>query len=290
LAGYSRPGRPGFGTMVAMPAHYDSYDRVAIVTGADSGIGAASAVALAHAGFDVGITYRADEKGANATAQRVRSTGRRAEVRQLDLTQLPAAAAAVDALADTLGGLGVLVNNAGTGKSVPALDTTFDEWREVIAVDLEGPFLCAQRAARRMVAAGRGGRIVNITSVHEHAPRVGSAAYCAAKGGLGLLTKVLAQELAEHGITVNAVAPGEIATPMTGQEDVDPFTVRRPGVPVGRPGDPGEIGAVVALLASPEAAYVTGASWVVDGGLLLMGPQAGSHLRSDEWRRAAEGS
>jgi NAD(P)-dependent dehydrogenase (short-subunit alcohol dehydrogenase family) len=156
----------------------------------------------------------------------------------------------------------------------------------VLVTDLDGAFLCLQRAARRMVAAGRGGRIVNITSVHEHQPRVGAAAYCAAKGGLGLLTKVAALELAEHGITVNAVAPGEIATAMTGQEDEDPTAPghRRPGVPLGRPGDAREVAAVVALLASPDGGYVTGASWAVDGGMLQMGPMAGSHLKADEWR------
>ena len=121
-----------------------------------------------------------------------------------------------------------------------------------------------------MVAQGRGGRIVNVTSVHEHVPLRGGAAYCAAKGGLGLLTKVMAFELAEHGITVNAVAPGEIATPMTGAEDVDPRTLPRPQVPLGRPGDANEVAAVVGFLASPEAAYVTGSSFVVDGGMLLM--------------------
>ncbi len=138
-----------------------------------------------------------------------------------------------------------------------------------------------------MVAAGRGGRIVNITSVHEHAPRVGAAAYCAAKGGLGLLTKVAALELAEHGITVNSVAPGEIATAMTGQEDEDPTAPghERQGVPLRRPGDAREIAAVVAFLASPQASYVTGASWAVDGGMLQMGPHGGSHLTSDEWRQ-----
>ena len=138
-----------------------------------------------------------------------------------------------------------------------------------------------------MVAAGSGERIVNITSVHEHQPRVGSGAYCAAKGGLGLLTRVAALELAEHGITVNAVAPGEIATPMTGQEDEDPTDPgkHRPGIPIGRPGDAREIAAVVAFLASPAAGYVTGASWPVDGGMLQMGPMAGSHMSSDDWRR-----
>jgi NAD(P)-dependent dehydrogenase (short-subunit alcohol dehydrogenase family) len=268
-----------------MPQRYDDYDRIAVITGADSGIGEATAVALARAAFDIGVTYRRDSAGAEATAAAVRELGRRCEVRQLDLRRLPAAAEVVDELADSLGGLGVLVNNAGTGISTPVVDTGYEQWREVLSVDLDGPFLCGQRAARRLIAGGRGGRIINITSVHEHAPRVGSGAYCAAKGGLGLLTKVMAQELAGYGITVNAVAPGEIATAMTGNEDVDPHSVERPGVPVGRPGDANEVAAVVALLASPAAAYVTGSSWTVDGGMLLMGPQAGSHLSSDDWRR-----
>ena len=136
-----------------------------------------------------------------------------------------------------------------------------------------------------MVAAGRGGRIVNITSVHEHQPRVGAAAYCAAKGGLGLLTRVAAIELAEHGITVNAVAPGEIATPMTGQEDQDPREVERPGVPLGRPGDAHEMAAVIAFLASVHSSYVTGSSFVADGGMLLMGPHGGSDIETDDWRK-----
>ncbi|WP_229072844.1 SDR family oxidoreductase [Actinoplanes sp. DH11] len=262
----------------------DNYDRIAVVTGSDSGIGEATAIALAKAGFDVGVTFRSDDKGAQEVAAKVRATGRRCEVRHLDLSRLPAAADVIDDFAAAFGGLGVLVNCAGTGISTPVIDTGYDEWREVLTVDLDGPFLCAQRAARHMRSRGNGGRIINITSVHEHAPRVGSGAYCAAKGGLGLLTKVMAQELAADGITVNAVAPGEIATPMTGNEDADPFTIDRPGVPLGRPGDANEVAAVVAMLAGPDAGYVTGASWVVDGGMLLMGPQAGSHLTSDEWR------
>ena len=253
--------------------------RRAIVTGSDSGIGKATAVALAGAGCDVGITYRSDEEGAKGTAEEVEQLGRRAEVRHLDLSDPTAGPPLVDELAEALGGLDVFVNNAGTGASTPFLDHGFDEWRSVLAVDLDGPFLCGQAAARRMVAVGRGGRIVNVTSVHEHVPLEGSSAYCAAKGGLGLLTKVMALELAPHGITVNALAPGEIATPMTGNEDVDPEAVERPAIPMGRPGDAHEMAAVVAFLASPEASYITGESVVADGGLLLMAAVANQRAK-----------
>ncbi|MFD3546351.1 SDR family oxidoreductase [Streptomyces sp. NPDC058655] len=257
----------------------------AVVTGSDSGIGRAVAVRLAQAGIDVGVTWHSDERGAQQTAEEVRAHGRRAVVSRLDLTALPAAADVVDHLADELGGIDVLVNNAGTGTATPFVDLDLATVREVLDVDLVGPLLCGQRAARRMIARGRGGRIVNITSVHEHQPRVGAGPYCAAKAGLGLLTQVMALELAEHRITVNAVAPGEIATPMTGQEDQDVRGAERPGIPLGRPGDAREVAEVVAFLAGPAASYVTGASWAVDGGMLRMGPMAGSHLDHDRWRR-----
>jgi NAD(P)-dependent dehydrogenase (short-subunit alcohol dehydrogenase family) len=242
----------------------------AIVTGSDSGIGKATAVQLARAGYDVGVTYNTDADGAKDTAREVESHARRAVVRQLDLSKLPKAADAIDDLAAELGGLDVLVNNAGMNNAAPFLELEWQDWVETIDVDLNGAFLCAQRAARRMVEQGRGGRIVNVTSVHEHVPLPDSSAYVAAKHGLGGLTKQMALELAPHGITVNAVAPGEIATPMNDAEDVDPHTIDRPHIPLGRPGSAHEIASIVVWLCSEGAAYTTGQSFVVDGGLLLM--------------------
>jgi len=259
-----------------------SYPRLAIVTGADSGMGKATAELLASEGFDVGITYHTDQGGAEDTKAGIEQRGGACHVLQQDLTS-PDTGAVVDELADRLGGLGVLVNNAGTGQSEKFLDMDYDRWRQVLATDLDGPFLCAQRAARRMLAAGRGGRIINVTSVHEHVPRAGSATYCAAKAGLGMLTKVLALELGEHGITVSSVAPGEIATPMTGRSEEDAFDVDRPGNPLTRPGHVNEVASVIVFLASPRSSYLTGTSITVDGGLTLMA--AHGHDSADpEWR------
>lgn len=259
--------------------------RSAIVTGSDSGIGRATAVEFARTGMDVGITWHADSDGAEQTAQEVRSLGQRAVVANLDTTDLPGCGDVIDDLAGQLGGLDVFVNNAGTGDNAPFLEMGFDQWRHTVATDLDGAFVCIQRAAKRMMSGGRGGRIIAVTSVHEHQPRVGASAYDAAKHGLGGLIKTIALELGQYGITANAVAPGEIATPMTGMTDQDPNQVERPGIPLGRPGDAREIAAVIAFLASPAASYVTGASWVVDGGMLQMGPHAGSHLTTGDWRK-----
>jgi NAD(P)-dependent dehydrogenase (short-subunit alcohol dehydrogenase family) len=243
--------------------------RTAIITGSDSGIGRATAVRLARDGFDIGVTWHTDEEGARGTASEVEEAGRRAVVRRLDVTAFAEAADTVEELAGELGGLDVFVNNAGGGETHPFLDFPLEDWQRVLDRNLTGAFVCGQRAARLMVEAGTPGRIVNITSVHEHIPLREAAAYCAAKGGLGLLTKVMALELGEHGITVNSIAPGEIATPMTGAHDEDPADHERPALPAGRPGNAHEIAELVAFLARPDARYTTGSSFVVDGGLML---------------------
>ena len=268
-----------------MPDPKEFNPQRAVVTASDSGIGKATAVALAQAGMDVGITWHSDSDGAEQTAEEVRSHGRQAYVAQLDTQQLDSCGDVVDDLVRQLGGLDVFVNNAGTGDNAPFLELTLEQWRHTVATDLDGAFVCLQRAAKHLVQQGGGGRLIAVTSVHEHQPRVGSSAYDAAKHGLGGLMKTIAIELGNHGITANAVGPGEIATPMTGQTDEDPQGTARPGIPLGRPGDAWEIASVIAFLASREAGYVTGASWVVDGGMLQMGPQAGSNLESDAWRQ-----
>ena len=259
------------------------YPRLAVVTGSDSGIGQATATLLATEGFDVGLTCHEDPEGVQETAREIETRGQRCFVEPFDAST-PEAGVVVDRLADQLGGLGVLVNVAGTGHMDTVLELPFDRWRRVLATDLDGPFLCAQAAARILVEAGRGGRIVNVTSVHEHLPRLGAAAYCSAKAGLGMLTKVLALELGEHGITVNSVAPGEIATEMTGMAESEAYHQERPGNPLGRPGHVAEVASLIAFLASPRSAYVTGSSLTVDGGLSLMAAHGHDQAGTD-WRR-----
>lgn len=253
----------------------ESSPPAAIVTGAGSGIGRASALLLADAGFDVGITYRGNEAGARETVEQVERRGRRGHAVRLDLADPRRAAAAVDELAQRLGRVDALVNNAGVNPRTTTLDASVEDWEWTLAVNLVGPWACTRAAARHMIRNG-GGRVVNVTSVLAFAPLEGGGAYCAAKAGLESLTKVMALELAGHGIAVNAVAPGHTATPMNfDAEQLAAARIDRPVIPLARAAAAEEVARAIAFLATGEASYATGASLLVDGGLLLAsGPQA----------------
>lgn len=247
--------------------------RVAVVTGSDSGIGRSCAVMLAEAGYTLGITWHTDEEGAQETARLVESKGQQAQVRQLDLSDPQAGGKQLAQLINSLGRIDVLVNNAGVVSQADFLEMNFSEWRKVFDVDVDGAFVCGQIAAHHMVDQGDGGRIINITSVHEHTPLPGAVAYTAAKHALGGLTKSMALSLLPHHILVNAVAPGAIATPMNDMENSDAHRRHMPEIPIGRPGDTREIASLVAWLCSEWATYTTGQSFVVDGGFTLANPQ-----------------
>lgn len=247
--------------------------KVAIVTASDSGIGKACALLLAQNGFDIGITWHSDEEGAKETAREVEQQGRQARTIQLDLSHLPDGAQAIEKLIAEFGRIDVLVNNAGAMTKAPFLDVSLEEWRKIFTVDVDGAMLCSQIAARQMVKQGEGGRIVNITSVHEHTPLPEASAYTAAKHALGGLTKSMALELVSYNILVNAVAPGAIATPMNDMSDDDAKPGSMPNIPLARPGKTAEIASLVAWLCSENASYTTGQSFIVDGGFMLANPQ-----------------
>ena len=170
-------------------------NKVAVVTASDSGIGKMCALFLAKDGYDIGVTWHSDEKGALETVKEVEALGRKAKAVQLDLSALPEGAQALETLITHFGRIDVLVNNAGMMTKDPFLDVKLEDWRAIFTVDVEGAFLCSQIAARKMVEQGEGGRIINITSVHEHSPLPDASAYTSAKHALGGLTKSMALEL-----------------------------------------------------------------------------------------------
>jgi NAD(P)-dependent dehydrogenase (short-subunit alcohol dehydrogenase family) len=246
--------------------------RRAIVTGASSGIGKATALLLAERGYDLGITYGRNPEGARRVAETAEALGRRVFIEPMQLDEERSITGAIGSLADSLGGLDALVNNAGLLGLEGFLAMDIALWRRVIDCNLTGTFVAAQAAARRMVASkGVAGRIVNVSSVHDSVPLLEGAAYCVSKAGVTTLTRCMALELAPYGITVNAVAPGETATPMSGAaEDEDVHDRKRPDIPAGRPGSPREMAFTIAHLLDPETAYTTGTTVLVDGGLALM--------------------
>jgi NAD(P)-dependent dehydrogenase (short-subunit alcohol dehydrogenase family) len=242
-----------------MSGQASGVDRVALVTGANTGIGLAVARRLRDDGYALGFHTKDEDAESKASFEEV--AGENGVWLPADLSSPAEPARMVDEVVKELGRLDVLVNNAGLTLAKPALELTAEDFDSIFAVDVRAAFLLSVAAYEPMCRTG-GGSIVNVTSVHEHVPRPGLALYSAAKAALGMLTRALAVELAPE-IRVNAVAPGAIAT----ERNVEADSLS-PEIPLGRPGTPEEVAAVVSFLASHEAAYVSGASYLVDGALV----------------------
>jgi NAD(P)-dependent dehydrogenase (short-subunit alcohol dehydrogenase family) len=243
--------------------------KVALVTGAQQGIGRAIALAFAREGADVGVNYLDDRGAADKVAQEIRSVGRRAVLVQADVAQPASAHAMVAQLVTELGGVDVLVNNAGVYPRVPLLEMRESDWDLVLDVNLKGGFFCAQAAARAMIAGRRRGSVVNMASQAIRGA-VRGVHYSASKGGVVAMTRAMALELAPHGIRVNAIAPGltDTAQPRYGNTEEE-LVVMASGVPLGRMAQPEDIAGIAVFLASEEAGHVTGQTVHVNGGSFM---------------------
>ena len=243
--------------------------RVAIVTGAGSGNGRGIALRLAEEGARI-VAADVDREAAQETAALVGRGGGEAVAMPADVRRREQAAAMVEGAKDRFGGIDVLVNNAGVETLIPMLDLEEGEWDRVLDTNLKGAFLCGQAAARAMVDAATPGAIVNIASVNAKIALGGQVHYTSSKGGLLMLTKAMALDLAPHRIRVNAVGPGVIETTMTARSLADPQrrAMLLSKVPLGRVGQPRDVANAVLFLASDEASYITGATLYVDGGWL----------------------
>ncbi len=248
--------------------------KVAIVTGSSSGIGEAIAMALAAAGAAITINYRSSRTAAEDTQKKISSAGGRAIVVQADVSKLPDLQNLVDETVRTHGRLDIMVNNAGIETRTSTLDTTEDEYDRVLNVNLKSAFFGTQFAARQMIAQGGGGRIINISSIHEDWPMPGNSPYCLSKGGMRMLARNAGVELAEHNITVVNVAPGAITTPINKQTMADSGLRDKleAVIPLARMGTADEVANLVAWLASDAASYSTATTFVIDGGMMQFSP------------------
>ena len=244
--------------------------KAAVVTGGDSGIGHAISVEMARQGASVTVNYHKNADAANATVKEIEAAGGAAQAVQGDVSSVADIQALVDKTVAAYGKLDVMVNNAGMETRTSVLDTTEHQFDLVIGVDLKSAFFGVQSAAKQMIAQGGGGRIINISSIHEDWPMPGNAAYCAAKGGVRMLTRTAGVELAQHNITVVGVAPGAVHTPIDEVTLADPAARARleSAIPLGRVAEPHEIASLVAFLASDAASYGTATTYVVDGGMI----------------------
>lgn len=244
--------------------------KTALVTGSSSGIGAGIAVRLAQEGASIAINYRNDRKGAEKTLADVESVGARGIIVQADVSKVAEVERLVSGAVEWFGQLDVLVNNAGIEKQQAFVDVDEASYDRVLDVNLKGVFFATQAFARAAIARGGGGKVINISSVHEELPFPGFASYCASKGGVKMLTRDLAIELAPHGITVNGIAPGAIATPINTAllENKPRLNALLANIPLRRLGSPEDVAGVVAFLASANADYITATTVFVDGGLM----------------------
>lgn len=245
-------------------------NKVALVTGSSQGIGLGIARRLAEEGTDIVLNGRKEDEQAQEAVAQVRALGGRACFIAADVGSVADCRRLVAQAIEQMGRLDILVNNAGIQKHGAFLDAADEDFDKVLNVNLRGPFMLCQAFARHLRDTGRGGRIINNSSVHEELPFPNFSSYCASKGGLKMLMRNLAIELAPLGITVNNVAPGAIETPINREllTEPDKLASLLENIPARRLGQPGDVAGAVAFLASEEAGYVTGTTLVVDGGLL----------------------
>jgi len=249
--------------------------KVAIVTGSSRGIGRAMAIAMGRGGASVMVTHYREE-GANGeeTCKQVVAAGGKAALSRVDVTKVAELEHLIAKAVDRFGRLDIMINNAGFETRTGVLDSSEEDFDQVVAINLRGAFFGTQLAARQMIRQGQGGCIINISSIHEEWPMPGNAPYCSAKAGVGMLTRNAGVELARHGIRVVGVAPGAIATHMNEPVLDDPEKRRalEESIPAGRIGRPEEVADLVVYLASEEARYVTATTVFIDGGMMQKSP------------------
>jgi glucose 1-dehydrogenase len=243
--------------------------QVALVTGAGSGIGQGIAIRLAHDGAKVVVDYIGSDEGANQTVASIREAGGTAIPFQADVTKLDEIHALMEIAYSTYGGCNILVNNAGFEKKADFWDVTEEDYDKILAVNLKGPFFLTQAFVCKLKDAGKKGRIVNISSVHEDMAFPGFSTYCMSKGGMRMMMRDLAVELGPLGITINNVAPGAVKTPINDalMQDKEKMAALRKNIPLGYMGSVEDIAGLVSYLASEAASYVNGATFTIDGGL-----------------------
>ena len=248
--------------------------KVAIVTGGNSGIGKAIVEYLAELGAQVVIDYRSHPEATEELEREIGSYGGCSFGVQADVSKLDDIQRLIDAAVAQYGRIDVMVNNAGVETRTSVLDTTPEQYDKVLDVNLRGVFFATQYAAKQMIAQGGGGRIINISSVHEDWPMPGNTAYCLAKGGVRMLTRTAALELAPHGITMVNVGPGAVATPINESTMNNPELMAKlnAAIPLGRMARPEEIAKVVGFLASDGASYNTATTIFADGGIMQSSP------------------